>query len=252
VTEAAETLLACRGLTVRFGGLEALSDFSLAVRKDQVLGIAGPNGAGKTTLFNAISGHVRPASGTVSFCGRTITGLPPELIFQQGLARTFQNPEIIASQSIHANVLVGAHFARDAGLSGMLAFPPASFATAWQALESFGLVERRDLPAGRTALFERKIVMIASAMAHTPRILLLDEPAAGLTPDECSRVLDVIARVRGLGTTVVLIEHVMRVLMAAADRVVVLNRGSLVFDGTPESARGDEEVRRIYFGRGAS
>ena len=94
--------------------------------------------------------------------------------------------------------------------------------------------------------------MIASAMAHTPPLLLLDEPAAGLTPEECSLILEVIARVRALGTTVVLIEHVMRVLMAAADRVVVLNRGSLVFDGTPESARDDERVRRIYFGREAS
>jgi branched-chain amino acid transport system ATP-binding protein len=246
---AAAPVMQCRGLTVRFGGLEALSNLSLDIRAGEVLGIAGPNGAGKTTLFNVISGHVRPVAGEVIYDGRAIVGLSPARIFQRGVARTFQIPEVIATQSIYDNVLVGAHFGSDRGLGSMLRFGLSSRAAADRAVVAYGLQARAHYAAGTAPLFERKMVMLASAMARAPRLLLLDEPAGGLTSGEADVILARIGEIRRGGTTVVVIEHVMRFLMAAADRLVVLNRGTLVFDGSPSEGRRDEAVQRLYFGR---
>jgi branched-chain amino acid transport system ATP-binding protein len=244
-------LIECRDIAVRFGGLKALSDLSLAINEGEVLGIAGPNGAGKTTLFNVISGHVRPASGDVIFRGQTITGLAPHKIFQLGLARTFQLAEVIGSQDIYANVLVGAHFARDTQLRTSLIFDDESHAAAQEALRSHELAERsRDL-ASKTSLYQRKLVMLASALAHAPQAVLLDEPVSGLTPAQAKSIVEHIERVRLQGTTVVVIEHVMRVLMAIAERLVILNRGRIIFDGSPEKVRENEEVQRLYLGSAA-
>jgi branched-chain amino acid transport system ATP-binding protein len=244
-------LIDCRGITVKFGGVTAISSLDLSIRKGELLGIAGPNGAGKTTLFNVISGHVRPVSGEVLFQGSRISGLRPHKIFQRGLARTFQLAEVITEQSFYANVLVGSHFAQDRGVRSMLRFGAESFARADAAVERFGLVDKVAVRGGTASLFERKMLMLASAMAHTPAVLLLDEPVGGLTEEQADILLEEVQRIADAGTTVVVIEHVMRVLTSVAQRLVILNRGELLFDGNPDDAREDNELRKLYFGSAA-
>jgi branched-chain amino acid transport system ATP-binding protein len=244
----AEPLIDCRNLTVRFGGLEALSDLDLSVHAGEVLGIAGPNGAGKTTLFNVISGHVRPSSGTVLFRREPITGLSPHEIFQLGLARTFQLAAVIPTQRVYTNVLVGAHFARDTTLGTALAFGNESYSSADRAVTEFGLRPKAAAAASSASLYERKRIMLASAMAHAPQVLLLDEPVSGLSAAQAKAIVGQIREQCERGTTVVIIEHVMRVLMAIAERLVILNRGRVLFDGPPEGAREDAEVQRLYLG----
>jgi branched-chain amino acid transport system ATP-binding protein len=243
-----KALLECREITVRFGGLHALSDVNLAVGEGEVVGIAGPNGAGKTTLFNVISGHVRPARGVVLFEGVPVTGKGPGQIFQLGLARTFQHAQVIGTQRVYTNVLVGAHFSRDRRLSTSLRFDRESFTAADQAVVRFDLSAKSSVLASSASLYERKMMMIASAMAHAPRLLLLDEPVSGLNAAEAQAVLDKVREIRAQGTTVVVIEHVMRVLVSLCDRLVILNRGQLLFDGPPDKARDDAEVQRLYLG----
>lgn len=245
-------LLACRDLTVRFGGLEALSNLSLDVADGEVLGIAGPNGAGKTTLFNVISGHVRPAAGSVVFRGRSITGLPSDRIYQLGIARTFQIPQLIGSQSVYSNVLVGAHFAGDRSVGTTLSFPVESHRLTAEAITAFRLSQSSGRAAGTVSLYERKLVMLASAMAHRPALLLLDEPASGLSGSEADAIVAEVLAIRCRGTAVIVIEHMMRVLMAISDRVAILNRGGLLFEGSPAEARASADVQRLYFGTGAS
>ncbi|WP_214367005.1 ABC transporter ATP-binding protein [Pseudonocardia sp. H11422] len=243
-----DPLAACRGITVRFGGVTAITDLSIEVRRGEVLGIAGPNGAGKTTLFNVMSGHVKPASGEVLFKGRSISGLPPHKVFQRGLARTFQLADVISEQTFYANVLVGAHFARDTGLRSMGSFSSDSYRRADEAVERFGLGARRSALGGTASLFERKMIMLASAMAQAPDLLLLDEPVGGLNEDQADALLGKVQQIARDGTTVVVIEHVMRVLTTVAQRLVILNRGELLFDGDPAAAREDDELQRLYFG----
>jgi branched-chain amino acid transport system ATP-binding protein len=244
-------IIDCRGITVRFGGVTAISNLSLSIRQGELLGIAGPNGAGKTTLFNVISGHVRPVSGEVLYKGNRISGLQPHQIFQRGVARTFQLAEVITEQSFYANVLVGSHFGRDRGLLSMLRFGQDSFERADAAVERFGLANRVTARGGSASLFERKMLMLASAMAHAPDVLLLDEPVGGLTEEQADTLLEEVQRIAKAGTTVVVIEHVMRVLTSVVERLVILNRGELLFDGNADDAREDEELRRLYFGSAA-
>lgn len=243
-----DVLLEWRDLTVRFGGLEALSGINFAVRQGEVVGIAGPNGAGKTTLFNVTSGHIRPVRGDVLFRGTPVTGKSPGQIFQLGIARTFQHAQVIGTQRVYTNVLVGSHFARDDRLSTALRFDRESFTTADQAIVKFDLREKSSALASGASLYERKMMMIASAMAHTPSLLLLDEPVSGLNAAEAQAVLDKVRTIRRQGTTVVIIEHVMRVLVSICDRLVILNRGQLLFDGRPDKVREDADVQRLYLG----
>ena len=241
-------LIECRNVSVRFGGVEALSDLNLTVRQGEILGIAGPNGAGKTTLFNTISGHVQPRGGSVLLDSRPIVGMRPDLIFQLGIARTFQIPELIGTQNVHTNILVGAHFAHDTNVGAAVSFGRQSYDAAYDALVAYGLAEQREKLAGSASLYEKKMIMIASAMAHTPRALLLDEPIGGLTTHEAQSILDIILRIRERGTTVVIVEHVMRMLMAISDRLAILNRGTLLFEGRPQEVRENEDVQRLYLG----
>ncbi|NJC65731.1 ATP-binding cassette domain-containing protein [Planosporangium flavigriseum] len=233
---------------MRFGGVTAISNLSLSIREGEILGIAGPNGAGKTTLFNVISGHVKPVAGEVLFAGERISGLPPHKIFQRGVARTFQLADVITEQSFYANVLVGAHFAKDRGLRGMFRFGAGSYVAADTAAERYGLGNRLGIRGGTASLFERKMIMLASAMAHKPSVLLLDEPVGGLSEEESDTLLEHVQRIAAEGTTVVVIEHVMRVLTSVAQRLVILNRGELLFDGAADDAREDKKLQELYFG----
>jgi branched-chain amino acid transport system ATP-binding protein len=247
----APPLLDCRGLTVRFGGVTALSELTLEIRRGELLGIAGPNGAGKTTLFNAISGHVGTLGGEVRFNGDRIDHLTPPAIFQRGIARTFQLAEVVSEQTVYANVLLGAHFAVDRGWREMLRFGAASYGRADAAMERFGLMARAAARGGAMSLFERKMIMLASAMAQRPQVLLLDEPVGGLTDTQADALLDEVREIAAAGTTVVVIEHVMRVLTSITDRLVILNRGKVVFDGDAGAARRDAAMKELYFGTAA-
>lgn len=241
-------ILACSGLTVSFGRVKALSDVEIAVERGEILGILGPNGAGKTTLFNAFSGHVTPDAGTITFNDNTIIGLRPDQIFQLGLARTFQLPELVESLSIGENVLIGALFAKRRGLSDALSFQVEAVAAAETALEIFGLSNVRAKRTELADLFERKLIMMASAFAARPVLMLLDEPAGGLTDDEIGIIMDHIRTIAGAGITIVLIEHVMRVLMELSHRVIMLHQGRLLAQGRPEEVKTSAEVQRLYFG----
>jgi ABC-type branched-subunit amino acid transport system ATPase component len=241
-------LLECRGVTVAFGGVTAVNELDLSVRRGEILGIAGPNGAGKTTLFNAISGHAPLASGAINHNGERIDNLPPHAIFQRGIARTFQLPEIMGSQDVYSNVLAGAHFVRDTSIATAARFPPESHQATAGALAAHGLLPHSSRIAAGLSLYEKKLAMLASATAHTPELLLLDEPVGGLTPREADAFRDQVLQAANAGTTLVIIEHVMRFLMALADRIVILHRGEVLFDGTPDAARRDADVRRLYLG----
>lgn len=247
-SDGSDLLLGCDGLTVRFDGLRALNNLTLSLRTGELLGIAGPNGAGKTTLFNVISGHIRPSGGRVRFRGREITGLPPHKVFQLGVARTFQLAQVVSTQDFYTNVLIGSHFSLDRGRQPKWRVPAEAYWTTADAVERFGLARRATVLAESGSLYERKMVMLAAAMAHTPAVLLLDEPIGGLNRKQATAVLTQIERIRSSGTTVVVIEHVMRELISISDRLVILHRGTVLFDGKPEDAQEDRQVRRAYLG----
>jgi branched-chain amino acid transport system ATP-binding protein len=241
-------LLRCEGVTVTFGGVIAVRDVTLGIGAGEILGIAGPNGAGKTTLFNAISGHVRLAAGRIEFGGQQIDHLPPHAIFQKGIARTFQVPEIIGSQDVYTNVLAGAHFARDDNLTGAMRFSAEAHLAATSAIREHALSARSTRIAAGLSLYEKKLTMLASAMAEGPQLLLLDEPVGGLSSRETDAFRDHIQGAASHGTTIVIIEHVVRFLMGVTDRLVILHRGEILFDGAPGAARDDADVRRLYLG----
>jgi branched-chain amino acid transport system ATP-binding protein len=172
-------------------------------------------------------------------------------VFQRGVARTFQLAEVITEQTFYANVLIGSHFAHDKGIRSMLRFGADSFARADAAVKRVGLADRATARGGAASLFERKMLMLASAMAHTPDVLLLDEPVGGLTEEQADVLLEEVRQIADAGTTVVVIEHVMRVLTSVAQRLVILNRGELLFDGNAQDAREDQGLRDLYFGSAA-
>lgn len=241
-------ILSCTDLSVNFGGIHALSGVTFKVTQGETLGIAGPNGAGKTTLFNAISGHVALASGEILFDEKNIFGLSPDRIFRIGLTRTFQLPELVETQSFEANIALGAHFAQDRTFTDAWRYGSNVGDAVQDALDQFGLTSKRNYKTKFASLFERKLLMIASAYAARPKIILMDEPAGGLVDEEIDVIMEHIRGITKLGVTVLLVEHVMRVLMELSDRVIVLNQGQILFEGSPEQVRLNHDVRRLYFG----
>lgn len=243
-----QTIIECKSVSVRFGGVQALNSVDAAVHEGEIFGISGPNGAGKTTLFNAISGHVRPMFGTIRFRGHELVGMPPDAIFRAGIARTFQLPELVDSCTVEANIALGAHFAHDRGLRSALNFGVDVTERVEEAMDLFGLSAISDKITRYTSLYEKKLVMLASAFSARPQLLLLDEPAGGLVDQEIDAISDYIRTLNSRGMTVVLIEHVMRVLMGLSHRVLVLNQGERLFEGKPDEVRRNPDVRRLYFG----
>src|SRR5574341_886185 len=246
-------LLQCRGVSKQYGGLAAVSDLSFALEVGEVFGIAGPNGAGKTTLFDVISGHTRITRGEIWFDGQRVDHLKSYDICRLGIARTFQIPVVFQSQSALMNAVVGAHFGR-AGSTGhsLLRFDAETVAGAREALEFVGLGGLLDAPSTTLSLFDKKRLMLASALAMKPRLLMLDEPVGGLNPTEIDRLMGLIQQIRQTGMTIVIIEHVMRALMGLSDRVMIMHYGKRLFVGIPEEARQDPEVLRVYLGAGGS
>ncbi len=235
-------LLEVRGVTKRFGGLVANADVSFAVEAGEIVGLIGPNGAGKTTLFNSLAGFFAPTAGTILLDGSPIAGLAPEAVAARGVARTFQIVRVFRSMTVTENVMVGAML-RHKGVAEARRIAGETLA--------FARLERRagDV-AQKLTVAEQKRVEVARALATEPRLLLLDEVMAGLTPSEVHDAMDLVRRIRARGIACVVVEHVMEGIMPLADRILVLDAGRKIADGPPAAVASDPAVVRAYLGDG--
>ncbi len=232
-------LLECQNVTKRFGELRAVNNLSFQVEQREIFGIAGPNGAGKTTLFNVISGYYR-AEGEVFFEGRRISGCRPHQVCLAGIARTFQIPQVFQSMTVWQNVQIGAYF-------GSRTKAPAE--RIGELLDFVGLSAKRQAAASQLCLLDKKLLMLAAALATQPRLLLLDEPASGLNPRETRRLVALIRQLNAeSGLTVIIIEHSMKVLTQLSRRLMIIENGSLLCIGPPGEVAADRRVIEAYLG----
>lgn len=239
------SLLKIDAVTKRFRGLVAVDHVSLNVPEGSIFAVIGPNGAGKTTLFNLIAGVFRCDSGSIIFDGTQIDGLPPDRIAQRGLARTFQIVRPFPALSVHENAAIGAMM--------RISDPQRAFLRAEEVLRRLDLWDKRDQKAASLTLPDRKRLEVARALATEPKLLLLDEVMAGLRPTETDRVVDILRSLnKDEGITILMIEHVMRAVMALADHVHVLNHGASIAEGTPAEVTRDPRVVASYLGAGAT
>jgi len=250
-------LLQVRGLCKSFAGLRAVDDVSFDVAPGELLGLIGPNGAGKTTLFNCVAGALVPTAGSISFDGHAIAGLDPARIARVGIARTYQNLRVFPDITVFDNVSAGAIGRLGTSLWDTL-LPlrgrrrdEAIAEATLQALAAFDLLPHADQPAGNLAYGQKKNLEMARALALQPRLLMLDEPAAGLNNTETAELAERIVELRRNGLTIVLVEHDMPMVMRICDRIIVLDSGRLIGDGTPAAIREDSQVRTAYLGEEA-
>ena len=234
-------LLIIDGVSKRFGGVVAVKDLSFDVQAGQVVGLMGPNGAGKTTLLNVISGKYKPDSGRVKFKGKNIVGLPPHKICHLGIARTYQIPQPFVNLTALQNIAVAARYGR--GLTKSAAESEAS-----KLLDTVGLSERKDMPAKDLLTITLKRLELARALATNPTLLLIDEVAAGLTEAEIPKILDLLKEIHEMGVTIILIEHVMKVMTKAVDKIIVMDEGMKIAEGEPQAVMDDSKVIEAYFG----
>jgi len=247
-------LLEARDLTRYFGGLAAVRQFDLTVDTGEIVGLIGPNGAGKTTCFNLLSGFLPPTAGTVTFNNENITGLAPHHIVQRGLIRTFQLTVLFQDMTVLENVLMGLHLHSRRGLGRLLfsgrRFPRAEVSRAQEVLEFTGLASHTDQLAKNLPHGHQRVLGIAMALAARPRLLLLDEPVTGMNHEESQRVMDLVRTIRDQGMTILLVEHNMKAVMGTCERIVVLNFGQKLAEGTPAAVSANPDVITAYLGAG--
>jgi len=248
-------LLEVRDLTVRFGGLVAVNEVTFEAHEGEILGLIGPNGAGKTTCFNLISGFLPPDGGDVRFGGERITGLAPDILARRGLVRTFQKQSVFPRLTVVDNVVCGEQAVRRArvlpAVLGARAERRTVMAMRTRAMEILDFLDMTALHgsrAGDLAYGDQRKLAIGIALAARPRLLMLDEPAAGINARESEQLRELIRRVRHTGVTVVLVEHDMNLVMNVCDRLVVLDSGRKIAEGKPDDIRADPEVIRVYLG----
>lgn len=238
------TFFEVRNLTKRFGGLVAVNGVSFQVNPGEVYGLIGPNGAGKTTIFNLINGFFRPTAGQVLFRGEELSGLKPNQVCRKGIARTFQMVRPLFRMTVLENVMASA-FVRTSSVTGARRL-------ALETLEFTGLAGQKDVLAKSLTLGGRKRLEMTRALATQPQLLLLDEVVAGLNPTETNQVIEMISKIRSeLGITVLIIEHVMKVIMTISDRVAVIHHGAKIVEGTPAQVVRDQGVIEAYLGEAA-
>ncbi|MDO6585178.1 ABC transporter ATP-binding protein [Salipiger sp. 1_MG-2023] len=250
------TLLDVNGLSVRFSGLTALDDVSFTLMQGNVRAVIGPNGAGKSTLFNAISGYVTPTSGTVFLNGAELTQLSPHEIAEKGVRRTFQNGGLFPALTVLENVLTGLHAQTEGsfldillGRSAALKSEADNIHRARELLKLMSMEHMADTRAGDLSGGQQRIVEIVRTVASDPPVLLLDEPAVGLSPVARDQMMEIIRRLAGeKGVGILLIEHAVELVMAAADRILVMAAGARIAEGTPDEIREDRAVLEAYLG----
>ena len=246
-------LLELDRVTKRFGGLTAVRDLSFHVEEGEIRGLIGPNGAGKTTTFNVISGFYRPTAGEVRYRGKPISGLRTSRIAEDGLVRTFQSTTLFHEMTVVENMLVGCHLRARSGLFGAIlgtdrARGRAAEERAREVLDFIGLAQRRDEPAANLPQGLQKALGLAVALASAPKLLLLDEPFAGMNPEETRGMMRLVRKIRDEGVTVLRVEHDMQAVMGLCDRITVLNFGELLAEGSPQEIRAHPEVVCAYLG----
>jgi branched-chain amino acid transport system ATP-binding protein len=255
----AATALTVEQVAVHFGGVVALSDMNFTVGESEIVSLIGPNGAGKTTAFNVVTGFLNPTHGAVSYRGTALNGLKPHQIADLGLVRTFQRTSVFPNDTVYDNVLIGLHRQGRVGLVAAILGLPRARSTerklrqrAGELIEWIGLERRAHDLAGSLSYGEQRLVGVALALAAEPSMLLLDEPVSGMNASETHTFVQLIRSVRERGVTILLVEHDMPMVMSVSDRIVVLNYGRIIAEGSPDVIRNDPAVIEAYLGQGAT